>query len=122
MSPEYAFISCGKDNTYGHPTDKTLTTLAKYGVSVYRSDYDGEVTCSTDGKNYMFNKGTSYKDAISGTEEYNGEYVLNTSSMKFHLPSCSSVDNMSEKNKEVSQKSRDILLTEGYSPCGYCNP
>lgn len=56
MSPAYGFISCGKDNDYGHPTDKTLNTLAKYNVQIYRSDIDGVVTCASDGKNYAFSK------------------------------------------------------------------
>lgn len=54
LAPEYGFISCGKDNDYGHPTDKTLATLKKYNVEIYRSDTDGEVTCVTDGQKYKF--------------------------------------------------------------------
>ena len=36
MGPAYGFISCGKDNDYGHPTEKTLNTLAKYNTKIYR--------------------------------------------------------------------------------------
>lgn len=50
------------------------------------------------------------------------EYVLNTNSKKFHKPNCSSVNDMSEKNKDEFTGTRDELLNNGYSPCGYCKP
>lgn len=49
-------------------------------------------------------------------------YILNTNSMKFHKPSCSSVSDMSEENKETFNGSREELIQEGYEPCGRCNP
>lgn len=125
MSPAYAFISCGKDNSYGHPHDETLTTLAKYGVNIYRSDIDGVVTCYSDGNGYSFSKDTAFTvdNYVEEWEENSdGEYVLNISSMKFHKASCSAVANMSEKNKQVSNEDRDTLINNGYAPCGYCNP
>jgi beta-lactamase superfamily II metal-dependent hydrolase len=56
MSPEYAFISCGEDNDYGHPSAQTLDTLQKYNVKIYRSDVDGAVTCESDGSKFAFSK------------------------------------------------------------------
>lgn len=50
------------------------------------------------------------------------DYILNTSKMKFHVPSCSSVKQMSEKNKEERHCSREELINEGYGPCGNCHP
>lgn len=50
------------------------------------------------------------------------EYVLNTNSMKFHYPDCSSVADMSAKNREDYTGTREDLLAQGYSPCGVCNP
>ncbi|MCD8021234.1 MAG: DNA/RNA non-specific endonuclease [Clostridiales bacterium] len=71
----------------------------------------------------------SAADAESGenADEDSGEvmtYILNTSpsSMKFHLPTCSSVDKMSEANKKEVTTDRQTLIDEGYSPCGNCNP
>lgn len=49
-------------------------------------------------------------------------FVLNNRSMKFHLPTCSAVDDISTNNREDVMSSRDKLLDEGYSPCGICNP
>lgn len=49
-------------------------------------------------------------------------YVLNTSTMKFHYPTCSSVDDMKEKNKQIYTGSRDEVINMGYVPCKRCNP
>ena len=49
-------------------------------------------------------------------------YVLNTSSKRFHLPSCSSVDEMKPANREDFTGPREELIARGYKPCGRCNP
>ncbi len=49
-------------------------------------------------------------------------YILNTNSMKFHYPWCSSVDDMSEKNKRLFYGTRDEAVNGGYAPCKRCNP
>ena len=63
--------------------------------------------------------GESQLDTVGGTEQ---EYVLNTSGKKFHLPSCSAVQQMSEKNRQVCTSSRENLINQGYTPCGLCKP
>ena len=58
----------------------------------------------------------------SQAEEQETDYVLNTSSKKFHRPDCSSVDSMSEKNRQEYHGTREELIAQGYEPCGSCNP
>ena len=62
------------------------------------------------------------EESQSSAAEEARDYVLNTSSHKFHLPSCSSVEAMSEKNRENYHGTREELLAQGYEPCGSCNP
>ena len=50
------------------------------------------------------------------------DYVLNTSSKKFHLSGCSSVDRMAERNRQDFTGTREDLISRGYDPCGNCNP
>ena len=50
------------------------------------------------------------------------KYVLNTNTKKFHYPSCSSVDQMKEKNKKIVTWSRQEIIDAGYDPCGRCHP
>lgn len=49
--PEYAVISCGADNEYGHPHQETLQRLADHGVTVFRTDELGTIIAHSDGKN-----------------------------------------------------------------------
>ena len=50
------------------------------------------------------------------------EYILNTNTKVFHLPKCSYVESISDKNKEVYTGTRDSVADMGYEPCGHCNP
>jgi len=51
VSPEIAVISCGQDNSYGHPHPETLETLEKYG-KVFRTDLNGNIKIISNGKTY----------------------------------------------------------------------
>lgn len=66
--------------------------------------------------------GDSTLSESSGTMTDQQEYVMNTSSMKFHLPSCSSVSSIKDENKATYQGPREDLIAEGYEPCRRCNP
>ena len=59
-------------------------------------------------------------DVTAGAAEET--YILNTNTHTFHKPSCSSVSEMKEENREAFTGSREALLEEGYSPCGRCKP
>ena len=49
-------------------------------------------------------------------------YILNTSSMKFHLEGCSGATSISDGNREARTCTRDELMFLGYAPCGSCKP
>lgn len=50
VDPEYAVILCGKDNDYHHPHPSTTAALREQGCTVYRSDLDGNIIFTTNGK------------------------------------------------------------------------
>ena len=58
----------------------------------------------------------------SATSYGSQEYMLNAKSMKFHRPTCSSVNDIADNNKQEATATRDELISEGYSPCKQCNP
>lgn len=127
VAPEYCVISCGQDNTYGHPRAGFLNRLRAMGINVFRTDEQGTVVAVSDGQTITFNTGssTSWKAGEPvGSEENggNGHYILNTGTKKFHKPGCSSVKKMSDQNKKESGQSREELIAEGYEPCKNCNP
>lgn len=49
-------------------------------------------------------------------------YVINTSSRKFHYPSCSRAKEISDANRSEYTGTRDDLIAQGYDPCGTCKP
>jgi competence protein ComEC len=50
VSPTVAIISCGLNNRYAHPRQKVLDALAKHGSKLFRTDQEGTITITTDGK------------------------------------------------------------------------
>ncbi len=50
VSPRYAVMTCGKDNSYGHPHKEVLERLDKLGITYYRSDRNGTVVARCDGQ------------------------------------------------------------------------
>lgn len=54
VSPKYAVITVGKDNTYGHPSDEVLDRLKKQNIEILRTDLDGTIVFTTDGENLSF--------------------------------------------------------------------
>lgn len=56
----------------------------------------------------------------SVTQQEVKEYILNTNTKKFHLPTCSSVNSMFEKNKQTVNGTIDDIKELGYTPCSRC--
>lgn len=147
IMPAYAVISVGEDNSYGHPTDDTLSRLRDAEVKVFRTDLHGDIMFTSDGNVVSVStERTATEEEImtpggsgvlrpaspvtSETEQEdeiqaNGtDYIvnINPSSKKFHYPSCSSVKKMKESNKMFFRGTRDELISQGYNPCGNCHP
>lgn len=49
-------------------------------------------------------------------------YILNTNTGKFHYPDCKSVSDMSGRNRQETEASREDLIARGFEPCGNCRP
>ncbi len=114
VSPDYAVISCGVGNDYGHPHRETVNALDAAGITTFRTDRLGTVVAATDGSTINWNQ----TSPAQSTETY----VLNTNSKYFHLPDCGSVSTMSQKNKQTYTGTRGDLLSQNYSPCPGCQP
>ena len=56
------------------------------------------------------------------SDEVIENFVLNTSSKKFHLPARKCSDSISEKNRQEYAGTREALIKDGYSACGTCKP
>lgn len=152
IAPQYAVISVGKGNSYGHPTEDTLSRLRDADVKVYRTDLQGTIVCTSDGKNVVFTVDRNenadtlapqqpvvekpvaqtpppvvvpqnpVKEEPAVEEPVSMDYIGNKNTKKFHYPSCGSVKKMKESNKYYYSGTRDAIVSQGYEPCGNCHP
>lgn len=124
VMPQYAVISVGEGNSYGHPTETVLSRLRDADAVVYRTDLQGTILAESDGSSVTFrtektadaptNPTVQPPDAVQ-------EYIGNSNTQKFHLPTCPSVGDIKETNL-VSFSTREDAVAAGYDPCGRCKP
>lgn len=149
VQPDTVVISCGYDNSYGHPAKATMNRLKNTGADLYRTDLQGELIAVCDGSTITWNVDASNdfrcgEDVVadgpvnkpvsdgSATESGSSQnsdvstavpkttFILNTNSEKIHLPSCASVGDIDAGNKETVQSTISELEKKGYSPCKRC--
>ncbi|EKQ56769.1 MULTISPECIES: ComEC/Rec2 family competence protein [unclassified Clostridium] len=69
VNPKYAVISCEKGNDYGHPHKETLDKLNEKNINVFRTDLEGTIIATSDGKDIKFNVNpVDKKSNIPGNE------------------------------------------------------
>lgn len=145
IMPKYAVISVGNDNSYGHPTEDTLSRLRDADVKVFRTDLQGTIICVSDGETVSISvERNEDADTLAPPteptapptetpteaptepdhthEETGTDYVGNKNSKVFHYAWCNSVDRMKESNKYYYTGTRDEMISKGYKPCQNCNP
>lgn len=132
VAPSSAVISCGKDNSYGHPHQETMDKLSAAGITVYRTDMQGTLIATSDGSAITWDTSLPFPAASDippaetlseGTSmPVTASYILNKNSMKFHLPACPSADKIKESNKIYYNGSREEVIGMGYDPCSQCSP
>ena len=130
VSPDYAIISCGLGNDYGHPSERVASLLRENGTFLYRTDMQGTIDFTMNANEITFSESpcndyTSGKDMVLDGSDFHADdytYILNTRTHKFHLTDCNSAAQISVRNRRGSNKTREELLQDGYDPCGSCRP
>ena len=108
MQGDIICTSDGKTVEFVTEKNADADTLADFGAGQKSSSAQATVVGEKSGT-----------DSEDDTEE---TYVLNTNTHKFHRPDCSSVKDMSEKNKKIVTESREEIIEDGYTPCKKCKP
>jgi competence protein ComEC len=52
VSSEYAVISVGRNNDYGHPHQETISRLVSKGIKLYQTDLNGKIIFSSNGTSF----------------------------------------------------------------------
>lgn len=70
VNPKYAVVSVGKGNKYKHPSQGVMDRLKSKNVKVYRTDENGTIIATSNGKDIKFNcNPASYKGFASGQDQ-----------------------------------------------------
>ena len=104
--PEYAVISCGKDNQYGHPDKDVMDKLESMDIQVYRTDKQGTIVAVSDGTTITWNQ-EPCNDYSPGDKEDKGTQAQTSKSKgsSFSGSKATANENSSSGNKEVSAAS-----------------
>ena len=121
VMPSYAVISCGRDNAYGHPHQEVLARLRDIGAAVYRTDESGTIVCRSNGERVAFETEKGKKPTATPRKGQLVGYIGNIKSKKFHLSTCSSVQDIQQSNR-ITFATRATAVKQGYSPCKACRP
>lgn len=137
IMPQYAVISVGNGNSYGHPTEETLSRLRDADVKVFRTDMQGDIFCTSDGKSVSFTvtknasadvfgsvgenstsqstPATPIAPTTDSSAEPEADMVwIPKSGTKYHSHSgCSNMKNPSQVTKAEAED-------RGYTPCKKC--
>lgn len=114
--PDYAIISVGTGNSYGHPHDEVVQRYSDADVPMLRTDELGTITAVSDGQTVTLTW-EKQQNEPSDVPSATSEYIGNRNSKKFHTSTCSSLPK--EENRTYFDSYQDAL-DAGYTPCGNC--
>ncbi len=117
VHPQYAVISCGAGNDYGHPHEETLDLFASRQITWFRTDEQGTIVASSDGETIQWNQAPC--DSVSIAEEAAASPVLvhiTNTGKKYHSGGCRYL------KKSDIEVSLEDAKARGLTPCSQCNP
>ena len=120
INPKYAVVSCAKDNEYGHPHQETLDTLREKNVALFRTDLQGGITASSDGKEIQWSTipEKEYKGGDSALEKKAKSQEFYTLDNETQSESTSVTKSVPSDNTDKSKTSESTGKQESKSSDG----
>lgn len=101
VKPKVSILMVGKNNKYGYPSTKVLERIKKTGSSIYRTDLNGTVYVTTDGRSYNVNPDKETGDAKIVAKTYKAKKGVEDSGNKL----------IKEKKINVNKATADDLVS-----------
>lgn len=114
--PQYAVISVGADNSYGHPHDEIVERYNDAGIPMLRTDELGTIIAVSDGTDISITWEKT-QNAPAPAEPAEIQYIGNVNSGKFHSPTCA---NLPKEENRTYFDSYQEAIDAGYTACGSC--
>lgn len=111
VGARWAAISCGYSDDDNYPDKDTLRSLEAAGVTTMRTDKDGTIVFSSDGKDITCR--------ALGADVTAAGYVLDSKKGIFHLTTCTELP---KRKRRVFYSNREDAIAAGGVPCDICNP
>lgn len=137
-TPEYAVLSCGSGNSYGHPHVESMEKLQTMGIQLLRTDKQGNIIASTDGNTITWNvspcndytpgdpndkpaqpqqTADNTTSVSTGQEAATVVYWTPNGKSYHNSPNCSTL----KRSKTINQGSLSDALSAGKAdPCNIC--
>jgi competence protein ComEC len=119
VRPRIAIISCGRGNPYGHPHKEALQALQRAGVTVYRTDFHGDITLRVqDDRLQVFTERKApTAPAAPATPRDTSMLIGNRISKVYHMPDCKGLP---RPENRVYFRTHEEAEKAGYRPHRAC--
>lgn len=118
--PEYAVISCGTDNKYGHPDEDIMEKLSSMEIPLFRTDKQGNIIVGSDGTSIHWNV-EPCNDYTPGNAVISDSLTETTDSQTFP-PSEGSATSSVTSQEEIVWISSTGAKFHRIADCGEMNP
>lgn len=96
VNPQYAVISVGTGNEYGHPAGDTLNKLNAKGIKTFRTDLNGTIILTSNGQSITFNT-----SPIAAGTVAQGTTTFITPVVPVHIQQAPIITNVNNKSQTV---------------------
>lgn len=114
VSPDYVIISCGRDNSYGHPSASVMLAFQKLGAALYRTDLQGEIDFCCDGTEITFAK-EACTDYRSGEEVAQADQSQTADQSDTSTIKTEGSDDSGEQTESTDQTDKTESAEDGFA-------